>query len=270
MPARPARRKTPGPLDGTAGRRIDMNKQKWIVLIAALGLIGGAAGLLRHLQASQRLGLPAVKTRPVAGSQRLQVVLPEHVLGCASEAVEVDKLTLETLPPDTSFGERRYTAPDGFSTLINVVLMGSDRTSLHKTEYCLEGTGWHINRSASSETKVHMDRPYSYELPVMKFLASREATINGEKRLVMGVYMFWFVADNDEYTARHWQRMWWMARDLFHTGVLQRWAMIGCFSACLPGQEDATFERMKKFVAAAAPEFQLVPRPKGTAVSSLP
>ena len=247
-----------------------MNKQKWIVLVAALGLMAATAGLLRQLQATQKLGRPAVKTRPIPGSQRLQVLLPERVLDYASEPLEPDKLTLDTLPPDTSFGERRYTAPDGFSLGLSVVLMGSDRTSLHKTEYCMEGAGWHINRSASAETTVRMDRPCAYDLPVMKYIASREETINGRRQVIQGVYVFWFVADNDEYTAQHWHRMWWMARDLFRSGVLQRWAEVSCLSACLPGQEDATFERIKKFIAASAPEFQLVPRPKGTTVSSLP
>ena len=237
-----------------------MNKHKWIMLIAALGLMGGAAGLLRHLQAHQKLGQPAVKTRPIAGSPRLQVELPETVLDYKSEAQEVDERTLGWLPPDTSYGRRRYLAPDGFWTDAGVVLMGSDRTSLHKTEYCIEGQGWHIDRSLTAETRVHLDRPYAYALPVMKFIATKEVTMNGQKGTVKGVYVFWFVADNDEYTARHWQRMWWMARDLLRTGVLQRWAFISYFSVCLPGQEDATFERMKKFIAASAPEFQLVPR----------
>jgi hypothetical protein len=237
-----------------------MNKHKWIMLIAALGLMGGAAGLLRHLQAHQKLGQPAVKTRPIAGSPRLQVELPETVLDYKSEAQEVDERTLGWLPPDTSYGRRRYLAPDGFWTDVSVVLMGSDRTSLHKTEYCIEGAGWRIDRSITEETRVHLDRPYAYDLPVMKFIATKEVTMNGQKGTIKGVYVFWFVADNDEYTARHWQRMWWMARDLLRTGVLQRWAFISYFSVCLPGQEDATFERMKKFIAASAPEFQLVPR----------
>ena len=249
---------------------IDMNKQKWIILVAALVLMGGAAGLLRQLQAHQKLGQPAVKTSPIAGSQRLQVELPEHVLDYTNEVMEVDKLTLDTLPQDTSFGARRYLAPDGFMVMLSAVLMGSDRTSLHKTEFCIEGAGWRINRGASAETKVHLDRPYPYDLPVMKYLATREADINGEKRLIQGIYVVWFVADNDEYTAQHWQRMWWMARDLFHTGVLQRWTSVSCLSACLPGQEDAAFERMKKFIAAAVPEFQLVPRPKGATVAARP
>jgi hypothetical protein len=245
-----------------------MNKQKWIILIAALGLIGGAAGLLTRLQSTQTLGRPAVKTTPIPGSQRLQVDLPEHVLAYSSEAVPVDDKTLGWLPQDTSFGQRRYKAPDGFGATFNVVLMGRDRTSLHKTEFCVEGAGWRIDRNLSSETTVHMDRPYSYDLPVMKFIANGEVAINGQQVPAQLVYVFWFVADDDEYTARHWQRMWWMARDLIHTGVLQRWAMIGCSSACLPGQTDATFERMKKLIAASVPEFQLVPRPVASASSA--
>jgi len=42
---------------------------------------------------------------------------------------------------------------------------------------------------------------------------------------------------------------------------LQRWAYISCFAVCLPGQEEATFERLKKFIAASVPEFQLTPKP---------
>jgi hypothetical protein len=236
-----------------------MNKQKWIIVILALGLMGGTAALLTRLQATQKLGQPAVKTTPIPGSQRLQVQLPERVLDCASEAIEVDKTTLGWLPQDTSFGQRVYKATDGFQTAVNVVLMGSDRTSIHKTEFCLEGQGWVIDRGATEQMTVRMDRPFPYDLPVMRFVATKQVTVQGQPVTARGIYVLWFVADNDEYTARHWQRMWWMARDLCRTGVLQRWAMIAYFTACAPGQEDATFERMKKFIAVSAPEFQLVP-----------
>jgi Protein of unknown function (DUF3485) len=247
-----------------------MNRQKWIVLIAALALIGGAAGLLHQLHTHQHLGHPAVKTRPIPGSPRLLVELPNDVPGYTNQAVEPDKLTLQTLPQDTSFGGQRYTAPDGFWTLVNVVLMGRDRTSIHKTEYCMEGSGWHIDRSASSAETIHMDRPCAYDLPVMKYLTSREVEVNGQKMPLRGIYVAWFVADNNELTAHHWQRMWWLARDLMRRGVLERWALVTYFSVCAPGQEDATFERMKKVIAATVPEFQLVPRPKPTAVTVRP
>ena len=43
------------------------------------------------------------------------------------------------------------------------------------------------------------------------------------------------------------------------TGVLQRWAYISYFTVCAPGEEDATFERMEKLIAASVPEYQLPP-----------
>ena len=247
-----------------------MNKQKWIILIASLGLIGGAAGLLADLRANQKLGQPAVKTSPITNSVRLHVDLPERVLDYTSEELEVDKRTFEWLPADTSYGQRLYKAPDGFEVSVNVVLMGSDRTSLHKTEFCLEGQGWRIDRNVSCETTIPMDRPYRYDLPVMKFIATREGKDQDRSFTARGVYVVWFVADGDQYTPRHWQRMWWMARDLLRTGVLQRWAMISYFAVCAPGQEEATFERLKKFITVSAPEFQLVPRPTEAARAGRP
>ena len=55
-----------------------------------------------------------------------------------------------------------------------------------------------------------------------------------------------------------------MARDLARTGVLQRWAYVSYMAFCSPGEEDATFERMKKMIAASVPEFQLMPKPTET------
>ena len=137
--------------------------------------MGGAAGLLTRLQANQKLGRPGVKTSPIPGSPRLQVDLPERVLDYTSEAVEVDKRTLDWLPQDTSFGQRLYRAPDGFEVSVNVVLMGSDRTSLHKTEFCLEGQGWRIDRSCL----VRNDGAHGPALPLR--LARDEVHCHREK-----------------------------------------------------------------------------------------
>jgi hypothetical protein len=240
-----------------------MNKQKWIILISTLALIGGAATVLAGLRAKQKLGPPAVKTSPTEDPQRLAVNLPERVLEYTSEPMETQKIVLDTLPPDTSFGQRRYKAADGFVTDLNVVLMGTDRTSLHKPEFCLEGQGWHLDPARCEESTVHMERPCAYNLPVMKLLATKEVVDNGQPVALRGIYVYWFVAPN-EYTARHWQRMWWMAEDLLRTGVLQRWAYVSYFHVCPPGQEAASFERMKTLIAASAPEFQLTPGPAGS------
>jgi hypothetical protein len=229
--------------------------------------MAGAAVFLGRLRSHQKLGPPAVKTGVLAGSPRLRVYLPENVLNYTSAPVEIQKIVLDTLPQDTSFGQRDYLAPDGSRILVNVVLMGVDRTSIHKPQFCLEGAGWRIDQSASSETTVRVERPVPYDLPVMKLIASSQLQSEGQVINARAVYVYWFVAEN-AFTARHGQRMWWMARDLVRTGVLQRWAYITCFSVCLPGQEDATFQRIKEFIPAAVPEFQLTPAPVGAAASA--
>jgi hypothetical protein len=61
--------------------------------------------------------------------------------------------------------------------------------------------------------------------------------------------------------------MWWTTEHMMSTGVLQRWAYISCFSVCAPGQEGAAFDRMKEFLAASVPQFQLFPRPEDPAVA---
>jgi hypothetical protein len=74
------------------------------------------------------------------------------------------------------------------------------------------------------------------------------------------LYVYWFV-DADRFTASHARRMLWMAHDVVIKDVLDRWAYISFFTQCLPGQEEATFDRVKKLITATVPEFQLVPQP---------
>jgi hypothetical protein len=140
---------------------------------------------------------------------------------------------------------------------------------LHKPQFCLEGIGLHIDDTASSEGTVQVQRPCAYDLPVMKLVASNRITSKNQNLSERAVYVYWFVSSN-QLTARHGQRMWWMARDLLRTGVLQRWAYVSALAVCWPGQEDATFQRIKEFIAAAAPEFQLTPKATATNLATGP
>jgi hypothetical protein len=138
---------------------------------------------------------------------------------------------------------------------MNVVLMGTDRTSIHRPEWCLSGVGWTID--PQEVATVSISQPHPYQLEVMKLTGSHQAvTTAGEKIMQRVVYVYWFVADH-ELTAKPGQRMRWMARDMLLTGVLQRWAYVACAGYCGPGQEEATFNRMKEVIAAAVPQFQL-------------
>jgi hypothetical protein len=143
---------------------------------------------------------------------------------------------------------------------MTVVLMGSDRSSIHRPEICMTGQGWAIDNTHPAVETIRLERPLAYDLPVNRLLATKQvADADGKVQNVRGIYVFWFV-DGGHLTANPNQWMlWWMPRDLLLHGVLERWAYISVFSPCLPGQEDATYERMKKLIASAVPEFQLVP-----------
>ena len=229
-----------------------MNRQKWILLLAGLVLIGGSAVLLAWLSAHQKLGLPGLKSNPMPGTICRLIILPDQVLDYQSKWVEQTEVTTNTLPKDTSFGTRLYTASDGFQISLNAVMMGTDRTSIHKPQYCLLGQGW--NMGETRREWVPVAKPHPYSLPVVSIRNSKTVEQNGEKVPLGLIYVYWFVADR-AMTANHLQRMWWMATHMLRHGELQRWAYVSCSAVCRPGQEDATFARISQFIGAAAPEF---------------
>ena len=231
-----------------------MNRQKLILSVVALALIAGTGLLLAAVP--QKLGRPGVKASPVEGSARWQIYLPEHVLGFDSTNREMDAGALEMLPKDTSMAERIYFKPGALPMVASVVMMGTDRTSIHKAEYCLVGQGWHIDQM-TRET-VPMTRPKSYDLPIIKFVADITGTVEGETVHKKCIYVYWYVADgllsNDQSGM---ERMWSMAKGLIFTGVLQRWAYVRFYAVCDPGQEDAAFDEIKQMIVASVPQFQL-------------
>lgn len=249
-----------------------MNRQSKLAVAVALALIASTAVALSRLQALQRLGTPGVKLverlvyredGQTIGTN--SVALPERVLNFESKEQPIAKVVWNWLPKDTTYAQRYYQAPDGFWTMANVVLMGTDRTSIHDPKYCLAGQGFQTLKEEFDS--VPIQEPHAYSLPVFKWTVQREATTpEGAKVPQSALYVFWFVAE-DQLTANHKERMWWMARDLITRGVLQRWAYVSCFSACAPGQEEATYARMREWIAAAVPQFQ---RATGPAASPTP
>lgn len=234
-----------------------MKLQKWLVLSIALALMAGTAVVLASLKANQKLGQPGLKAIPIPGKVMMKIDLPERVLDCTSSNVPEPDLVLGYLPKDTSYVERHYQAPDGFWATATIVLMGADRTSIHRPDYCLPGQGWTIDSKSVVNIAIGGAQPYG--LPVAKWTIHNSVqTPDGQKQEISGLYVFWFVADRQQ-TTDNVQRMWWLARDLLCTGVLQRWAYISYFTVCAPGEEDATYKRLEKLIAASVPEYQLPP-----------
>jgi len=226
-------------------------------LVGALVLMMVGAGAIFQLQSRQSLGRPGVLAEAQPGSQRWRVPLPERVAGMSSEEVAAVKEELDGLPPDTSFGKRLYRTADGAPLLLQVVLMGRDRTSIHQPQYCLTGQGFLIERT--EEVRLPVGAPPARELPALKLTASKVFTSpDGQRVPIRGIYVYWFVADG-AVTAHRRERLWWMARELLHTGTLQRWAYVSCFAQCRPGEEEQAYQRVREFLAEAVPQFQRPP-----------
>lgn len=237
-----------------------MKRDQWILALVTVLMISGTAGVLAKFKSVQRLGEPGVKTRPLAGTPNLEIVLPEHVLDYTSEVLPVDPIVTNVLPHDTSYGQRRYTSADtNFSAQTTVVLMGGDRSSLHKPQFCLTGAGWTITKTELD--KIPMERPLAYDLPVIKLTVAGQFNVEGRPVEARGVYVYWYVADGAISAAPSGSdRMWSIARHLITTGVLQRWAYISYFSYGPPGAEDEIYVRLKRLISASVPEFQLIPK----------
>lgn len=237
-----------------------MKSGKILIFVVVLALIGGGAGALTWLKQNQRLGEPGIRATAVPGSIKMDFDLPAQVLDFTSKKETQDPTVLDTLPKDTSYAQRLYTATNGFWVNANIILMGTDRTSIHKPEFCLPGQGWQINQKTNVEITIPGTHPYA--LRVAKWTISNVLRgADGQKQGVSGLYVFWFVAKNEQ-TVDHEQRIWWLTRDLLTTGVLQRWAYVSYFTICAPGQEDAAFDEIKNLIAASVPEFQLPPSAK--------
>jgi hypothetical protein len=239
-----------------------VSRQGKLIIGVFFMLVGASALFLARLNsAGQALGQPGLRLAAMElrneDSQVVRtngVALPAQVFDCTSSLSPVTKLELEWLPPDTTYGRRRYTFPDETWIESSVVLMGQDRTSIHKPEYCLPGQGFSID--LREVVTIPILQPHAYDLPVMKLTTSKTAhDRNGREVPLRGVYIYWFVADG-KLATRHLDRMWMMTKGLLSEGELQRWAYVTYFAICQPGDEEATFDKMAGFIAESVPQFQ--------------
>jgi hypothetical protein len=238
-----------------------MNKSKWVVLAVALAMMAGTGGYLAKFRQRMHLGRPGVRVGPVQLfdeeghlAATNGVLLPETVLGAKGSNLPVTRVELDALPKDTTFGRKLYRGRDGFQVMASVVLMGSDRTSIHQPQFCLVGQNWTIDKTEA--VLVPMDRPTRYELPALKLTASQRVADGAHRPVtVRALYVYWFVTA-DKITAGQGARFWSIAKTMVEKGELERWAYISYFATCLPGQEKATFEKMERFIRASVPDFQ--------------
>jgi hypothetical protein len=235
-----------------------MKNRKIILLVVTLVMMAGTAAALTWLRTNQKLGTPGLKGTTIPGSVMMKIDLPENVLDFTSTNIPEPDIAIGYFPKDTSYAERIYIAPDKFWFQSTAILMGADRTSIHRPEFCLPGQGWTIDEKKALDIPINDQPPYHLQASAWK-LSQIVQDNNGQKVRVAAVYLYWYVANNEE-TPDHNKMLEWLTLDLLRTGALQRWAYISYFARCQPGQEDATIDRIKNFIGAQVPEFQLPPK----------
>jgi len=250
-----------------------MKSKKWILFALALGMMSATAGYLWQVRHTLRLGPPGVLVGPdpiyddqgrVAGQQ--SVILPETVLGAKARRQPITEVELDMLPKDTTFGRRSYRVSDDFEPTITVVLMGSHHESIHRPEVCLTGQGWMIDQSR--RVSIPMTEPCHYNLPAIELTGLM--LVQDKERHPMtlrAIYVYWLVSA-DKITDQQHARSWSVVKTMVEKRQLERWAYIACFATCLPGQEEVTFERLKRFIQASVPSFQVVPAGKLSPVAT--
>lgn len=223
------------------------------LVVANIVLVSAAGAFLVHLKTSQKLGAPGVKATQTPGSSRMEIPLPSDILNYRSEVQKPLPEELGVLPKDTSIARTRYSNTNNFIDLA-VVMMGTDRTSIHQPQFCLKGQGWQIDQTEVVTVPVKI--PSGEDMPVMKLTTTKQIRDPAGKEItIRGIFVYWFVAKGMQ-TPRHGERMWRMAKGLLQHGELQRWAYVTCFCPCFPGQEEIAFDRVKQFLTAAVPQFQ--------------
>ena len=176
-----------------------MKKSKWLVLAVALGMMLATGGYLARFREHMQLGAPGVKVGPGPLYNELghlvarqSVLLPDRVLGIKGANLPVTQLEVDSLPKDTTFGRKLYSKND-FRVMTSVVLMGSDRTSIHQPQYCLDAQGWHIEQT--DRIQLAVDQPYPYQLPVLKLTATQEVkNMYNQPVKLKGIYVYWFIS----------------------------------------------------------------------------
>lgn len=231
--------------------------KKWVLFFVALALMAGTAGALTWLKANQHLGSPGLKAETIPGSVTVKLDLPARVLDFDSTNLPTSELVLGYLPKDTSYAQRHYFATNGDWAMANVILMGADRTSIHRPDYCLPGQGWQIREKSVVNLSIAGAQPY--DLPVGKWILGKTFTgRDGKEQQVSGIYAFWFVTKG-QVTPDFPTMLKSMLFNLVCHGELQRWAYVSYFTVCLPGREELAFARMKALISASVPEYQLPP-----------
>lgn len=233
-----------------------------MILVLSLAMVG-TCWTCWYFKTHQRIGNPGVKI--VAGNlfnekgelvRTNQVALPENLLGSKSEVWPITIQELEWLPPDTTYGRRRYVPKDGsLVSDMNVVVMEKDRTSIHKPQYCLPGGGFNITKEETISLPIKLKN--GKDLQAQLIHATQDLHLkDGQVQTIKALFIYYFIAEGQT-TPDHVDMLWRISRDQILKGVTERWGYVSIMTRFLPGNEERALEWTKELLKEAVPTFQL-------------
>lgn len=156
------------------------------------------------------------------------------------------------LPPDTRLIKKQYKNEAGRTIYASVVLSGKERASIHRPEVCLVGQGSEIVK----RFVLPVDLGEGAVLETMMInLTHRRHEAGGRITESATYYDYWFVGNGRE-TARHWQRMLWMATDRIFHNRAHRWAYIAVSGQRDPGNNQYE-EEAREFIRDLYPQMAI-------------
>lgn len=231
-----------------------MSGKKLAALISGLTIIALTGMGVEYFQNHQRLGKAGVRHREIPGEVGIEVLLPEVLPGFRTQEMKITDEELSMLPKDTSFGRRRFVAPDGLIFDLSVVVMGGDQSSIHRPQSCMPAQGWTILKQEVDE--LDLEGASRYVLPFNRLTNAKKVMINGQPVDAESLYLYWFTADG-KLTASREGRILSTAWHMLTAGEVERWAYVSVHVAFPAGLAEVVYPRAREFLRTAVPEFQL-------------
>jgi len=161
----------------------------------------------------------------------------ERCPACGGDLDDVSLAENRILPADTVIVRKQYHAPHRGTAAVSLVVSGSQRSSIHRPQWCLPGQG----------LRIASQRVVSFPVPGRAPLRAMRLSLRGPARRGPGpVYLYWFVGQRRE-TPHHLARLFWAAWENLVRNVRYRWVYVAV--AYQPRAARTEDSELRSFVA---------------------
>jgi exosortase len=218
--------------------------------IVGLLVVAGAGAIVTVSSTSHRAGVPGVKME-----------LPDSIGDALGFDGNLDREHL-LLPADTEFAKKQYLSASPTPVNCEIVLTGTERSSIHRAEACLLGQGWTL--LGAEEVNVPVASGRAQRVKLLRLSKVRDG------QQLFGYFLYWYVGA-DRITDDTLSRIFLSTWDQLTRGVNHRWAYVTVNSELAPSQsasEEAKRALVSRLVRFAADIIPIVQKPETLATAN--